>query len=255
MGGIIACMCCYCCLMTLKPRCIEVMGLISNLVAIGFLVWGLAEIPWSDIRNGGKITFFIGSGFTVITLLFIFVLMCFRCGNKINTTKNSAGKCICITALVFNFLALILIIIGEIVIIYDMDDRGYYDYYWDDYRSRRRRYSYYSDAERAAAIISPSGAEIAIIIYGYCISFLLKLIFAKTDLSYLEYKETQDNSQNNIIARTIGVFNSPPNNNELRFLGYDQNGHPIYSGNTQYYTQQVITNNVNSPTVVTNEKK
>jgi hypothetical protein len=240
--------------MTLKPRCIEVMGLISNLVAIGFLVWGLAEIPWSDIRNGGKITFFIGSGFTVITLLFIFVLMCFRCGNKINTTKNSAGKCICITALVFNFLALILIIIGEIVIIYDMDDPDYYDYYWDDYRSRRR-YSYYSDAERAAAIISPSGAEIAIIIYGYCISFLLKLIFAKTDLSYLEYKETQDNSQNNIIARTIGVFNSPPNNNELRFLGYDQNGHPIYSGNTQYYTQQVITNNVNSPTVVTNEKK
>jgi hypothetical protein len=240
--------------MTLKPRCIEVMGLISNLVAIGFLVWGLAEIPWSDIRNGGKITFFIGSGFTVITLLFIFVLMCFRCGNKINTTKNSAGKCICITALVFNFLALILIIIGEIVIIYDMYDRDYYDYYWDDYRSRRR-YSYYSDAERAAAIISPSGAEIAIIIYGYCISFLLKLIFAKTDLSYLEYKETQDNSQNNIIARTIGVFNSPPNNNELRFLGYDQNGHPIYSGNTQYYTQQVITNNVNSPTVVTNEKK
>ena len=60
MGGIIACVCCYCCLMTLKPRCIEVMALISNLVAIGFLIWGLVEIPWSDIRKGGKITFFNG---------------------------------------------------------------------------------------------------------------------------------------------------------------------------------------------------
>ena len=73
--------------------------------------------------------------------------MYFRCGNKINITKNSTGKCISITSLVFNFFALILIIIGKIVIIYDMDVGDYYDYYWDDYRNRRRRYSYYSDAE------------------------------------------------------------------------------------------------------------
>ena len=248
MGGIIACIGCYCCLMSLKPRIIEVIALIANLVEIGFLIWGIVEIPWKDIKTGGKILFYASCILIVFTFIITLILMCLRCGNKINTSKNSVGKCLCITMIIFDALAEILIIIGEIVILhnmYDKDDEYWYgddyDYDYDyDYNRRRKKYrnSLYSDSEWAAAIISISAAEIALAVHCYCASFLLKLIWVKTNMSYLRYTET--NNPDHIISRSINVLSSPEdiiNHNDLKFLGYDQNGHPIYSGNTQYFTQ------------------
>ena len=135
MGGIIACICCYCCLTGLKPRIIEFLALLCNLVEIGFLIWGIIDIPWDDISTGGKIMYYITCGAIVVTFLLLLLLMCLRCGNTINTTKNDLGKCLCITMVVFDILAFILIIIAEIIIIYNMDDKdddynynnGYYD--------------------------------------------------------------------------------------------------------------------------------
>ena len=242
MGSIIGCICCYCCLMALKPRYIEIIALIVSLVEIGFLIWGIVEIPWTDIKLGGKIVFGATCFFIVFSFIFTLILMCLRCGNKINTTKNGAGKCLCITMIVFDVLAEILIIIAEIIIfnnMYDKDDDYYYGYYDDYDYNRRRRYrkSIYSDAEWAAAIVSITAAEIGLAIHCYCASFLLKLIWVKTNKSYLKY--TESNNPDNVFSRSINVFNSPEdtNHNELKFLGYDQNGHPIYSGNTQYFTQ------------------
>ena len=34
----------------LKPRILEVIILSFTIVGIGFLVWGIAGIPWDDIR-------------------------------------------------------------------------------------------------------------------------------------------------------------------------------------------------------------
>ncbi len=257
MGGILACICCYCCLMTLKPRVIEVIALIANLIEIGFLIWGIAGIPWDDISTGGKILFYAACAVVVLTFFITLILMCLRCGNKINTTKNSTGKCICITGIVLDIIGEILIIIAEIVILYkmyDKDDEYYYGddgYYNDRYRRRRRWDSLYSDSEWAAAIVPPSAAEIGLGIHLYCLSFLLKLIYFKTNKSYLRYKETEENP-NDIFSRTINAMNSPPEitNNQLNFLGYDQNGHPIYSGNTQYFTQNQPPANNNPQTVV-----
>jgi hypothetical protein len=178
--------------------------------------------------------------------------MCLRCANKINTTKNSAGMCLCITDVIFDILAEIIIIIAEIVILYNMndkDDNYYYDY---GYRTSRRN-SRYSDREWAAAVISTTGAEIFIALHCYCVSFLLKLISAKTDLSYLNYMETHDNS-NNIFSRTVNVFSTTENNgvngNQLNFLGYDKDGHPIYSGNTQYGVISTVSNPAQTVNVI-----
>ena len=236
MGGIIACICCYCCLTTLKPRCIEIMALICNIVEIGFLIYAIAGIPWDPIRNGGKIVFYITCALAVISLIILILLMCLRCGNKINTTKNSAGKCLCVTEIVIDILAGILIIIAEIIILHDMYDKD--DWYDDYYRRRRgRRDSNFSDAEWICVYFSLTGYEFALAIHFYCVSFLIKLISAKTDLSYLKYLETKE--ENSYVARTMNVFTNPPNqnnNSQLNFLGYDQNGHPIYAGNAQYMT-------------------
>ena len=248
MGGIIACICCYCCLTALKPRVIEILALICNIIEIAFLIWGIVDIPWSDIKTGGKILFFVTCALVVLSLIFTLALMCLRCANKINTTKNSAGMCLCITDVIFDILAEIIIIIAEIVILHNMndkDDNYFYDYGYRTSRSNSR----YLNKEWAAAIISTTGAEAFLALHCYCVSFLLKLISAKTDLSYLKYMETHDNN-NNIFSRTINVFNTNENNgvngNQLKFLGYDKDGHPIYSGNTQYFTQNQSATNPNN---------
>ena len=233
--------------MTLKPRVIEVIALLANLIEIGFLIWGIVDIPWEDINIGGKILYYVSCGLVVLTFLITIILMILRCGNKINRSQNSTGKCLCIIALICDLIAEITIIIAEIIILYKMKDKD--DDYTSDqsYYSNRRRYndSRYSNREWAAAAISITAAEICLGIHCYCISFLLKLIVAKTNMSYLKYTESQDS--NGIISRTINVLNGPQdlNNNQLNFLGYDQNGHPIYSGNAQYYTQTQQTGNNN----------
>ena len=253
MGGIIACVCCYCCLMALKPRCIEILALVCNVIEIGFLIWGIADIPWSDISGAGKGLFFAACVFVVLSLIFLLALMILRCNNSINTTKNSVGKCVCITDLVFDILAEILLIIAEIIIFRNMNDKD--DNYYFDYGYRTsRRNSIYSDRQWACAIISITGAEVFLGLHCYCVSFLLKLISLKTDLSYNNYMETIDNN-NNIFGRTVNIFNSPENNNpnQLNFLGYDKDGHPIYSGNAQYFSQtqpnalNLTDTNVSSP--------
>ena len=253
MGGLIACVCCYCCLTTLRPRVIEIISLISNLIGIGFMIWGIADIPWDDVKKVAKALYYITGALIIITVLILLALMCLRCGNKINTSKNSSGKCLCITLLVFEIIAEIIIIIAEIIIInnmYDKDDD--YWYYDDYYYSRRRRSSKFSGREWAAAGISTTAAEICIDISFYCVSFLLKLIYAKTNKSYLKYLESKED--NNIVTRAINVLDnseSVPNNNQLNFIGYDKDGHPIYVGNSQYMT----VNQANPNVVIQNPDK
>ena len=245
MGGIIACLCCYCCLTTLKPKSIEIIALLCNIISIGFLIWGIADIPWDDISTAGKIFFYITCGCVVLTLIFLLGLMCIRCSGKINTSKNRSAKCLCITMMVFDILAFILIIISEIIIFYNMDDKDD-DYYYYDYYYGRRRRSKYSNREWAASIISISVAELAIMCHSYCANFLYKLISAKTNTSYLDYMEQRENN-NNIVSRTINVLNQPTNNNtnQLTFIGYDKDGHPIYSGKNQYFTTTATNVNTN----------
>ena len=247
MGSLIACICCYCCLTALKPKCIEIIALICNILEIGFLIWGIAGIPWNDIKIGGKIVFFIPCAFIVLTLLILLILMCFRCAKTINTSKNGAAKCLCITMMVFDILSEILIVIAEIIIINNMRDRygnnsGHtYDYYY--IRSNYRN-SQYSDGQWAAATISISVTEVVLIIHCCCANFLFKLINAKTNKSYLEYMETRSKDNNN--NKTVEIYNSPQNqtNTQINLIRNYQNGHPIYSGNSQYSIKNQNINNI-----------
>ena len=246
MGSIIVCIGCYCCLLNLKPISIEIIALFANLFEIGFLIWGIVDIPWDDMTTGAKVCFYITCGLILLTFFLLLIIMCLRCSGNINTTKNGIASCLCITTLIFDILAFILIIISECLILYKMwdidDDSGYWGH-------RHRHRSNFSDTEWACAVISLSVAELGILVHSYCISFLLKLIHLKTNLSYREYMDSVDKNvitdSNIITTRAINVFQSPPNiNNNLTLLGYDKDGHPIYSGNTTYQI-------VNAP-IVTN---
>ena len=237
MGSIITSICCYCCLTPLKPRCIEILALIFNLIELVFLIWAIVDIPWEDISTGGKIIFYIMFSLIILTFIILISLICLRCSNKINTTKNNPAKCLSTTMFILDILSFILIIIAEIIILYNIDDKD--DYFYYDYNRRRRR-SRFSDREWAAAIISLTMIEIALVCHSYCSNFLLKLIYVKTDLSYFDYMNQKN--QNNNMNNTVNIFNGTHNN--LNLIGYDKNGHPVYSENSQYFNQEIKPNNI-----------
>ena len=240
MGGIFTCICCYCCLKALKPRYIEVIELVCNIIEIGFLIWGIVDTPWKDIKKGGKAVYFIGCAFVVLIFAFLLVIMCLRCDNKINTSKNGIGKCLCITIIVLDILADILIIIAEIIILRNMNDK---DDYYNYYDTNNKRYGRYKDREWASVILSATAEEICLFIHCYCATFLLRLINAKTNLSYNDYFESK--KEKDIVGKTINIINPEPNNinsNQLTFIGYDKDGYPIYTGNQIYIQNQNITN-------------
>ena len=244
------------CLNSVKPRVQEILIVVFTIIAIGFLIWGIIDIPWSDIKTGGKILFYIGCGLTVLILLLTLILMCIRIGNKINESLNGIGKCLCMTLMVCNILGLIAFIISEIIIFINMDDArdDYYnenDYY--GYRRHRRWDDKYSHAEWGATVCSLTAAEIALALNIVVLNYLIKVVWAKTNLPYSDYLQTQNTNSINEIAtiqndntysKSINVYNTPPANNQnmLKFIGYDKDGHPIYSGTTQYYTPNNVYN-------------
>ena len=252
------------CLNAVSPKVLESLTLVSSLVGIGFLIWGIVDIPWDDISDAGKIFYIMSGGFMVLIVILILILLCISIGEKFGTTQNGCARCLCITLLILNVLALIAILIGEIIIFSNMADED--DKYLDDnyyYNNRRRRWrGKYSREEWASAGVSTTAVEIVIGLNILFLSYLLRLANAKTNTSYNEYLETQSknnisdvsglNSNKNNYA--INVYNNPPNGNQnmLTFIGYDKEGHPIYSGSNQYFTQ---TNNVPVKTNVDNGAK
>ena len=277
MGTVLACLGCYCCLLGVRPKYLELIALLANIIEIGFLIWGAAGIPWSDLNSGRKACYYIAFGLIILTFILTIIIMVLRCGGRINSSSNKAGYAICLTAVIIDVIAFIMVIIAEALILYRMWDLDDDTEYW---RGRRYHYSkdYFSNSEWAAAIIPTSAAELCTIAHFYCLSFLLKLIKLKTDLSYLEYNETQtNNSSGNVLNSSggynvtpgtmINVYNTPPppNNNQqvLSFIGYDKDGHPIYAGNNQYVdlnyprnTQPIVNrnNNVNQINNIKNNK-
>ena len=242
------------CINDIKPRIIEAIILTFTIIGIGFLIWGCAENPWDDISTGGKIFFIIGCACIVLNLLLILLLMCFRIGNKINQSLNGAGKCLSITMLVLEIIGLVAFIISEIIIFINMGDKdddnynGYYDDYYYDYTVRRRR-TKYSRSEWAAVVCSLTAAEIALALNIVFTDFLIKSIYAKINTPYRDYLNTKNKSitsdvsnianDNVDYSKSINIYNTPPENgqNVLTFIGYDKDGHPIYSGANQYYVQ------------------
>jgi hypothetical protein len=236
------------CFNSVKPRVLELLTLVFTVVAIGFLIWGIIDIPWDDISTAGKIFYYIGCVFVVLVLLFLLVLMCLRIGNKINGPRNGAGICLCITMMVCEILAIIIFVIAEIIIFVNMGDKD--DEYWDNnyYNGRRRWRSKYNWEEWWSAVCSVSAAEIAMGLNIATTDYLLKVIRAKCSTCYSDYLETQNKNnitQNSIsglgnnLAKSIEIYNAPPqtNQNALTLIGYDKDGHPIYSGSAQYFTQ------------------
>ena len=236
------------CLNSVTPRILEILMITFTIIGIGFLVWGIVDIPWDDISKGGKAFFYIGCILIILILIIILVLMCLRIGNKVNESMNGLSKCLCITFIVFNSLDLIIFIIAEIIIFSNMNDED--DDYYYHYRYDRKRWrGKYSTEEWWATVCSISAGELANVLNIVIINYLIKVIWAKCSTCYNDYLEQNGNANDDTnVIKTINILNSPPvtNQNVLTFIGYDKDGHPIYSGSNQYFTQNNIASNANN---------
>ena len=174
--------------------------------------------------------------------------MCLRCSNKINTNKNGTGKCLCIAMIVLDILSFILYIVGGVAILINMNKEDDYEYRGYSLDKEKE----YSNRIRIAIGVSFTITEIVLIFHCMCSIMLYKIINAKTNKSYSNYLNEKGNESN-----TNGnIYNMPQtevNINQLTFIGYDKDGHPIYQGNTQYQNQINSTQNItNTPIMVGN---
>lgn len=222
--GALCCGCgALCCIRNSKPLCIEITGIIVNIIIIGLLSWGLAKIPFDEIPSRGKtcyIILFLVQIVLFVILLIEVVLRCLKLINKIYCA-NCTGKIMFIFSIILTLAGIALAILSLIFIAKDMLDI-------DDLMDKLK--FEFSTGEYAAAVV-PTGATIFfdLTLYLCCSIYLLLIICHKTDLSYALYKEMQDmkeaQTNNTLGAQEINVNNPPPN---LVLKGYDMNGKPLY---------------------------
>jgi len=80
----------------MRPNVIAVIAIISNLIAVAFLIWGLADLFW--FRKGRKALYIISFVLLCLTLILLAIILVFlnlRNGPNFMTI-NKVGKIICL---------------------------------------------------------------------------------------------------------------------------------------------------------------
>lgn len=253
MGGLIICMCGFSCFKDLKPRYIEISILICNSLEIGFLIFLILIIPWgSNIKSIGKIFFFLMLWVIILNFIFLLILMCLRCSNKINTSENTTGICLCFTMIILDLLFEINIFYIILIIVDDIDKMNH-DYSNNDINLSEKN-SKYSRGKWAIFYISFIITEISLIFHDYFTRLLSHLITIKTNLSFSNYIDQQ---KSNDLTTTANIFNIPQsdlNINQITINEYDKDKHPFYYGNNQNIAQNHFTSNLNISNTPINER-
>lgn len=213
-----------CCLSVLKPRMIELIALISNIIMIGCFIWSAIGIPWEVVNTGGKVVFYIAFGFAVIAIIILIIIMVLRCQNTINGEKNSLGLCLLITIIIVNIIGFVFLIIAEILIINKMRDEDRHSN-WRDWTYNSNDYKI-SGGDWAASAVSFTIIQVFWIILSFCCTCLYKLVDLRTNDCYADYLAECGECNEHRDSTNNQTDNRPT----LNFIGYDKNGAPIYQG-------------------------
>lgn len=191
----------FCCFRNYRPNCIALTALITSIISLAFLIWGLADLHW--FRKGEKVLYIIG--FILIALIFIsliciLILLNFR--NTVNyITFNSTGKILCLLIIAFCIIAFILFLIAEILILK----------HYSDYESDMEKYLGYDydipSHDWAAAILPGFLTLIATVIIALCANVLYTIFNDNIVTSVLSYQPNPVLNQNSMT--TIPNVTSP----------------------------------------------
>ncbi len=199
--------------------------LITSIIGIICYGWGIFGIPWKHVKTLGEILYIIPVLAIVYNFICIIMIKCYRRNNTIYTSNHSKVKCSMIIVCVVNILALIFIIIAEILI-------------GRNFRSANRNSMtgrVISTGDQIASFVGTSLIEIIICLLSYFWSMLHRLISLKIEgpyFSYMKNKLEKDFNQNSNTtnAYVVGNANNP---NNLVLVGYDKDGRPLYSQQSQ----------------------
>ena len=116
------CLSLFCCFKSMRPNVITLIAIISNLIAVAFLIWGLADLLW--YRKGRKALYIISFVLLCLTLILLVIIIVFlnlRIGPNFMTIYK-VGKIICLLIIGLCILAFIFLLIAEILILIDYND-------------------------------------------------------------------------------------------------------------------------------------
>ena len=69
------CLSLFCCFKSMRPNVITLIAIISNLIAVAFLIWGLADLLW--YRKGRKALYIISFVLLCLTLILLVIIIVF----------------------------------------------------------------------------------------------------------------------------------------------------------------------------------
>ena len=108
----------------MSPNTIAIIGIISNLIAVIFLIWGLADLEWSVFRKARKALYIISFVIFCLTLILMILIIVFANLRSVPNfiTFNNIGKILCLITIWLCALAFIFLLIAEILILVDYSD-------------------------------------------------------------------------------------------------------------------------------------
>ena len=113
---------CQCCFNNQNPKCLSITGLISNVVALGFLIWSVADVYFS--KQVFKTLYIVAVVLLCVSLLLFICLIIFLSLKK--SEKNNIiykiGLIFCYIIIIISFLAAIFVLIVFIKVMKDYHD-------------------------------------------------------------------------------------------------------------------------------------
>ena len=193
------CLSLFCCFKSMRPNVITLIAIISNLIAVAFLIWGLADLLW--YRKGRKALYIISFVLLCLTLILLVIIIVFlnlRIGPNFMTIYK-VGKIICLLIIGLCILAFIFLLISEILILIDYNDI-------EDLLGPGRNISSH---DWAAAILPGILGLIASVIVSLCANVLYKIFNDNILTSFDIYQNNNPMNINQNSMTTIPNVQNP----------------------------------------------
>ena len=198
----------FCCFKNMRPNTISSTAIITNLIALAFLIWGISDIQWDWFKKSRKhlYLFFYIISFLFLCLTFIFLILIIvflnlRIGPNF-MTLNKVGKILCLIIIGLCILAFILLLIAEILILIDYND------FENELGPGRNIPSH----DWAAVILPGILGLIASVIVTLCVNVLYKIFNDNILTSFDIY---QNNSPININQNSMTTIDKVQNQNPV----------------------------------------
>lgn len=192
----------FCCFKHRDPGCISYVAFAANIIAFGFMIWGLSDLNF--IKKGVKVLYIFSFVLLCICLACILAVFLFFIIPRLKNSRaiNKIGKILCLLIIALCVLGFVLLLIGFII------DLVKYAQLKRDYEEGK----YWNSREWATLFVPAIIAFISYVIMALCANVL----YMKFDDLMSTIPMAVNINQNSISTipniQQPGVF---PNNNGL----------------------------------------